>query len=296
MIPGPYVTVPEFTAYPTYLDLDDLRTGDTSPADQAAQLTDLLLIASAWADSYCEQPLRAHVYTQQQRTRPDRYGNLKLHADHSPIVSVTSLAYGYTPTALTTVSPLTDVWIEDGRQMVYPLSGAVGPWSGSLQFGAPVAGQELFISWVYLAAFASTVLTSATQAGDSSITVDDPIGIVAGGQYRIWDPGAEETVTVSPSYTPPVPAVPATATSISLAAPAQKAHTAGAGWSGMPPDIHQAVINYATALLMRPDNAREDAFPDTRYGSGTRQADSRQDGSGLVDEAERLLEPFRRVR
>lgn len=292
----PYVTPAEFQAYPTYLDLDDLRSGDTSPQDQVAELTNLLLISSAWADSFCEQPLRAHLVTQNQRARADRYGMLKLHADNNPIITVLSVSYGYTPTAMTTLSSLAGLWIEDGRQVVLPLGGNVGPWSGSLQFGAPATGQELFVSWQYLAGFASTTATGSSAAGASSITVADPIGIIPSGQYRIWEPGAEETVTVSSTYVPPTVTVPAAATAIPLAAPAVFAHSAGAGWSGLPADAHVAVINYATALLMRPDNAREDSFPDTRMASGTRQADSRQDGSGLVEEAERILDVYRRIR
>ncbi|NUQ98863.1 MAG: hypothetical protein HOY79_20660 [Streptomyces sp.] len=293
---APYVTAAEFQAYPTYLDLDDLRSGDVSPADQTAELNNLLLISSVWADSFCEQPLRAHLVTQNQRARPDRYGMLKLHADNSPIISVLSVSYGYTPTAMTTLSNLTGLWIEDGRQVVLPLSGNVGPWSGSLQFGIPMAGQDLFVSWQYLAGFASTTTSGTTAAGATSIGVADPIGIVAGRQYRIWEPGVEETVTVSPSYVPPVVTVPASATAVPLASPALFAHGADAGWSELPADAHVAIINYATALLMRPDNAHEDSFPDTRMASGTRQADSRQDGSGLIEEAERILDVYRRVR
>ena len=64
----------------------------------------------------------------------------------------------------------------------------------------------------------------------------------------------------------------------------------------MPSELRLAVINYAISQLMRPDTAAEDAYPDTHHASGTRQADSRQDGSGLVAESERILEKYRRIR
>ena len=74
------------------------------------------------------------------------------------------------------------------------------------------------------------------------------------------------------------------------------AHTAGSDLSGMPADMRLAVINYAVAQLLRPDTSSEDAYPDTRLSSGTRQADPRQDGSGLVVEAVRILTRYARVR
>lgn len=292
----PYVTTAAFGAHPTYLDLGDLRSGDSSATDQTGELNNLLVMASAWADNYCEQPLAAHQNTQQQRARCDRYGFLKLHPDHTPILSFTSLAYGYTPSAMTTLTDLSDLWIEDGRNIVIPLAGGTGAWSGSLQFGAPAAGSELFVRVTYLAGWVSTTLGAGAAAGATALQVADPTGILPGQTYRIWEPGSEETVTVSTTWTPPAVTTPPTPTSVPLAVATGNAHTAGMGLSGMPADVHLAVISYAVSQLMRPDTASEDSYPDTRFASGTRQTDSRKDGSGLVVEAERLLEPFRRVR
>jgi hypothetical protein len=64
----------------------------------------------------------------------------------------------------------------------------------------------------------------------------------------------------------------------------------------MPSDMRLAVTNYAVSALMRPDTSHEDSYPDTPLSSGTRQSDPRQDGSGLVKEAERILSRYQRVR
>jgi hypothetical protein len=290
----PYVSAAAFTAHPTYLDLDDVRSGSDSGADQTAELANLLLMASEWADNRVGQPLAAHTVAQNCRARVDRYGNLKIHPDNTPVLSVTSVAYGWTPTALTTVSA-SGAWVEDGRSIIVPAGGG-GPWSGSLQFGAPAVGGEMFVQVVYVAGWVATQLAADATAGASTVMVADPAGVTPGGSYRIWDPGVEETVTVSPDWVPPVaPAVPVEV-AVTLASPTRYAHAAGHDVSGMPADLRLAVTNYTVATLMRPDTAAEDAYPDTPLSSGTRQQDPRKDGSGLVAEAERILSRYRRVR
>lgn len=291
----PYVSAAYFRAHPTYLDLDDLRYGDPSATDQTAQLTDLLLMSSAWADGYCEQPLSAHQNAQNLRTRFSRDGTLKIHPDHTPVITVSSLAYGYTPTSLTTYTN-PSVWSEDERNLVIQIGGTSSPWSGSLQFGQPASGYPLYAQLTYTAGFVATTLTASSNAGVGSLLVTDPTGIQPGAVYRIWEPGAEESVTVAASFTPPAVTVPPVATSVPLATPTLFAHTAGQDFTNMEHDARLAIVNYTVAQLLRPDTAAEDSYPDTRMASGTRQTDSRKDGSGLIDEAERLLERFRRTR
>jgi len=281
------VTTAEFQAHPTYLDLDDLRSGVTDPAAQTDELSNVLLMASAWADGWCNQPLGAHEMVQRTRARCDRFGMVSLHADHNPVLALTGFAYGWTPTAMTSLGDLSGAWIEDARQIMVPLA-AGGPWSGSLQFGAPAAGGELFVTATYTAGWVSTALAEPVSSGAGSITVVDPAGILPGSVLRLWEPGVEECVTVAGTYTAG-PVVP-------LAVPLGSEHGAGAGLSGMPAEMRLAVINYAISQLMRPDTASEDAYPDTSLASGTRQTDPRRDGSGLVAEAQRLLAPYRRVR
>jgi hypothetical protein len=290
----PYVSAAAFRAHPTYLDLDDLRSGSALESDQTAELVNLLLMASDWADNRAGQNLGAHTVVQNMRARFDRYGNLCLHPDNTPVLAISSIAYGWSPTSLTTVtSPST--WVEDGRLVIAALGGG-GPWTGSLQFGSPVSGGEVFVQLTYTAGWVATQLTADADQGATSVTVADPTGILPGQTYRIWEPGSEEDLTVSTSWTPPSAGTPITPTAVPLADPTSYAHTAGHDFSGMPSDMRLAVTNYAVSALMRPDTAAEDAYPDTALSSGTRQNDPRRDGSGLVAEAERILSRYQRVR
>jgi hypothetical protein len=289
----PYVSADAFRAHPTYLDTDGLRVSSPDPAAQTAELNNILLKASGWADNQCNQPLGAHPKVQKFRQRLDRYGRLLVHADDNPVTAVTGLSWGYSPKVLSAVTDLSGVWVEDGRQIVVTLPGPSIPSSAGLQFGGAVG--EMYVQLSYTAGFVATLLSAASTAGATSLTVADPTGIVPGGQYRIWEPGVEEFVTVSPTWTPPAATVTPAATAVTLAAPTLYAHAAGHDVSGLPAEVRTAVIQYATALLMRPDTTTEDVFPNTQLASNTRRNDPRN-GSGLIAEAARTLSSYGRVR
>jgi hypothetical protein len=289
----PYVSAAAFRAEPTLLDLNGLRFGSANPAEQTAELTNILLRASAWADNQCNQPLGAHMWTQRCRARVDRAGNLRFHADHRPVISVTSIGYGMTPTALTTVDGA-GAWVESEANVVMPLGGANVAWSGSLQFGLPLSG-EVFVQAVMVAGYVATTLGADSLAATSTITVADPTGLMPGGQYRIWEPGVEETVTVSPAWIPPLVTIPAAATTVALATPTRFAHTAGSDLSGLPAEVRTAVSQYAAALLTHPETAGQDEFPNSTMGSDTRRNDPRN-GSGLIADAARTLSSYGAVR
>ncbi|MFD0393337.1 hypothetical protein ACFQ3Z_16015 [Streptomyces nogalater] len=280
MAATPYVTAEEFRAHPTYLDLDTLRSGIMDPDAQTAELTNVLLMASAWADTVCNQPLGAHRVDLSTQGRIDYDGHLVLFPSDRPVLSVAAVSYGSTlsrmtyqaaparpgrhePDDLHTRRPYRGPRPGLGRHHVHRRLGVHGPH----RHRGP---------------------------GDTFLTVGDATGILPGARYRLWSPGAEETVTVSPAWTPPAVTAALTAVTVPLAAPIVHAHTSGAGLSGMPADMRLAVINYTIAQLMRPDTAAEDSYPDTSLSPGTRQQDSRKDGSGLVAEAERILNSYAR--
>lgn len=292
----PYVSAAAFRAHPTYLDLDGLVSGNSDPAAQDAELTNLLLQASAWADNECDQPLGAHLYTQSTRVRTDRAGMLRIHADHGPVRAVAALSYGWSPTSMTAVaSPA--VWVEDSSNLVITLGGSSTAWTGSLQIGFGAGpGTETFVRVSVVAAYVATQLSAAATAGATSISVADPTGIEPGGSYRIWEPGREETITVSPLWQPPPASSMPVPVTVLLAAPTVFAHDTGHDVSGLPADARLAVVLYAISLLMRPDTAAEDEFPDSSTNSSTRGKDSRKTGQGMVDEARRILASYQRVR
>lgn len=303
MLTVPYVFVNAFRAHPTFMDTLNLRSGNFDPVAQDDELNEMLLKASMMADNFLEfgtaagspgrtaGTLAAHSVTEKARCRIRRDGTISYHPKHHPVQAVTAFSFGYTPQTLLAMTDLTGQWIEDDRQVVMPLAMA-GALSG-LQFGTPLVSSEIYTQWTYIAGYVSTQLSSTVAAGATSITVPDATGVVAGSQLRIWDPGHEEIVTVAQSYT--------SGLTLPLAIPLAATHTVTAGTGGqigvsaLPGDGHLAVILYACALLMRPDSEKESMFPGAKREPNSRKGGANEDGSGYVEEAERLLEPYRRV-
>lgn len=295
----PYVTVAEFRASPTWLDTDDLIPAG-APAQQDAELYNVLLRASSWADNWCGQRLSAHSAYEQTRARVDRWGRIILHPSNVPVRQVTGVAYGTDFQNLTELTDLTQTWIEDARGIVVSSVPWRGTFSGTLEFGSvPPSGGEVYVAFQYVAGYAVTTLASPATAAQSSIVVANATGIqpqstvlfgtLPGSTLRVWDPALEEAVTVGTSYT-------AGATTVPLSAPLINSHVTGTGVSELPPEVHQAVIELAVALLMRENVTDEEPFAGTPYGPTTRQSAAGGAAGGLVDHARELLEPYRRVR
>jgi hypothetical protein len=300
----PFVGVAEFRQAPTWLDTSDL-VENGSQSIQDAELYNTILRASRWAENFCDQPLRAHTTIENLRCRVNRYGQAFIHPTHNPVRLVTGLAYGSDPTLLTalTASQLSSaVWIEDARGLVISLLPIGATFLGSLQFGTvPTPGGEIFVTLQYIAGYANTYLTAMPgNAGANSLTVADPTGFmppatsifgtpVGASIARIWDPGFEEAVTVSSNYV-------AGSNPVSLAsATVNPQNLVGAQVSELPAEIRQAVIAYTVALLLREDASDEGPFPGSP-GPTARRSESGGAGGGLIEEAERLLMPYRRVR
>lgn len=291
MLTQPYVTVGSFKAYPTFLELANLRSGDSSPAHQDAQLSNMLLMASQWADDQIQMgsgdgSFAAHTRVENARLRLSRSGRISYHPNQNPVTALTALSMGPSPNTLTPLTDLSNLWIEDSCQIVGYPAGAAAPAMSALQFGPPTAAVELYTRWTYVTGYVSTLLAAPVAAGGTSFTVTNPAGIVAGTILRIWDPGAEEAVTVASSYVPGSTTVPITG----VLANAHNPATSGAtSVTNLPPTVLQAIVFYAIALLLRPDTTKEDEFPDARVSPSTRSADSRLNGSGLVAQATQLL-------
>lgn len=295
MITLPYVTTASFKAYPTFLDVMNLRSGDISASDQDGELFNILLKSSSWVDGYTEMgtpggTLTAHVRSENARLRVARDGRISYHPDHNPVTALNTLATGQSPNSLVPVTDLSNMWIEDNRQIVGYPGGQSSPGFAMLQFGNASTVAELFTTWNYTAGYANTLLAAAATQGATSIQVQDATGIVAGTVLRIWDPGSEEAITVAGSYT-------AGSTTLPLTAGLKNGHTnaVATGVSGLPSDAHLATILYAAALLQRPDSEDEDTFPATQAKPNARIGKN-TDGSGFVMEAQHLLEPYRRIR
>ena len=292
----PYVTPAMFSAYPTWLDLDDLLPGGAAQLQEDV-LADVLLTATDWAVGVCEDMrLDAHwVQGEQQRTRASSSGRLYIRPHDIPIRAVTALSYGWDPAALAALTlPDSSMWFEDGREMSFVPGGGLAFTGPAIQFGAsPRAGKQAYIQWSYVAGYPSTYLSASCAANAASVTVADPTGILPGDVLRIYDPGISEALTVSAAYAPATPTIPATATSIPLAANTVNAHDAGTGITEMPRKAMQAVIAYAVALLLREDVSAEE--PESPFGPAARTTGGARGGqaAGLVNDAYGWLAPYR---
>ena len=298
----PYVTPAQFVAYPTWLDLTNLVPNGLASL-QTDDLADVLLAASAWADSQCEgMRLSAHLVSGENLTTRMSGGRITLQPRDIPCVSVVSLLYGWDPSAQTSLSLPGGLWNEGGKLLSFRPGGTPPVFTGpAIQFGAPVSPHgQVFVTWSYVAGYVSTTLAAEADAGASSVTLTDPTGVMPGQSLRMYDTGedqsgASEALTVASTYVPQVPTVPPTPTSVPLGANTTYAHAAGTGITGMPRDMIQAVIAYAVGLLMRRDVADEE--PASEFGPAARRADDggRGAAAGLIDQAERWLDRYRPV-
>lgn len=296
----PYVTPAQFRTYPTWLDLDDLVPDGVDSVQENA-LTDVLLQATQWAINTVDvMPLHCHLDSRNLRARTSSVGRLVVKPAHIPVRQVVSFSYGWDPVSMVALQlPNASQWIEDGRSVSYLLTGAGMGFTGPpLQFGsAPAPWQETYVAWTYVAGFVNTVLAASATAGATSLTFEDPTGIVPGGLLRIWDDTAtSEAVTISPAWTAPAPTWPPTPASVPLASPIAFNHAAAVGASDMPRDILQAVIMYAVSLLLREDVASEEPFAGSPYGPVARKSESGGQAGGLISEAERMLAAYRPTR
>lgn len=295
MLTRPYLTVAEFQAAPTYLDLDDLIVGGTA-GQQTAELNNLLLRASAWCDNECNQPLGAHAQTKQTRAKADRAGRFWLHPDHNPVRQITAFSYGPDVATMTALTNLTGVFIEDGVQVMVPVDGAGGNsgWTGALQFGAPPPTVPVLVSYSYTAGYVATVLSGATIVGASALPLVDAVGIQPGDVLRLWEPSQEEAVTVAPSWVPV-----SGAASVPIVGTLTKSHASGAGLSGLPPELHQAIILVACAQLLGRGRAGAPQFTGATTQPTTSGTQSKRRMLDRVDvllaEAKDILKSYKRV-
>ena len=285
---GAYLTIAEYKNAPTAIDYNNLVVGGTS-AQQDAELASVIQRASSWIDIYVNQPLIAQNFQEQSRTRITQEGFLVISPDYNNVVALNSLAYGATPTAMTTVSDsaLQSCWFEKS-QIIYPMSQVGIGYSsqGPLSFGfPPTVRSRIYAAYNYCAGYCNGLISTAT-AGQSSFTMIDPIGLTAGTVVTIYDGQYTEQVVVSPSYV-------YGSSTVAITGTLKYAHASGVAVGNMPQAVKEAAILATTDFLkVRGDNSLTMAIT-TRASAGP--AAGSVFGSDL-ELAKQLLAPFRRMR
>lgn len=288
MFSTPYITIAEYKQAPTAIDIDNLVVYSSDPLVQDAELSNVIARASSYIDTYCNQVLAATTETEQQRTRLRPDGFLAIHPRYNPVVAVTSLSYGISPTQMVSVPDPSVGWVED-QQYIFPYTVANISYSsqGPLQFGMPaIPRAQVFCQYTYVNGYANTLLAANTNAGATSLTVKDATGITAGARLTIFDGAETETITVGSGYTfgsTTVPTVSAMA----------YAHSTNDAISALPPAVKQACILVTTSFLKaRGDNGLTMQVTSTVDLAGTGSGA----GADELSAAKELLLPFRRIR
>lgn len=298
----PYLTPAQFTAWPTWLDLDNLIPGGLADL-QLNELSEVLLTASVWADSCLDgMRLGAHYVTGETLTTRIVKGRVRLLPRDIPVCGVAALSLGWDPDNLSTVDLAQHKIRDDGHGRWLTISPAAlggGGWRDGLSCG----NRLIYGDWSYPAGFVTAALTEPCSAGDTSITVDDPTSIMPNLTLRAFDEGATQqgatdVLVVDASYVPQVPTIPPTVTEIPLAAGGRPSfdHAAGVGVTGFPRDALQAVVVYAVSLMMREDVSAEE--PQSGFGPAARTTDENRSGgasSGLVNDAMGWLQQYRNI-
>ena len=292
----PYITTQEYRLAPTGVDVSSLVRGDAAGTE--AMLARQVARASAWVDVICGQTLTARTDTQLGRYRCDREGNLQVFPRFSPVLAVTAFSYGTTPANMTSLSDLSQIWVEDTEFQVPMGSSAMFTSAGPLQFGPSIRpGGVVRALYSYVAGFSNTTLSSAASAGATSISVANALGILPGlTQLSITDGAQSEVVSVDPSYTLGSSTVP-------LASPLAFSHQQiGVSVTALPESVREATI-LLTSTLIQTRGAVAVIAPavggvSARYTqSGSTRARAQRvpadDNQSIADE---LLTPFKRVR
>jgi len=285
---NPYVTVAEYRNAPTALNIDMLVVGGNAAA-QDAELAQVILRASSYMNEYFNQNLVADEYTETQRIRFSNSGGyFALHPYNAPIVSLSSFYYGSNPNQLYALGDCSTAWFE-GQQIIIPGNqiGWYATSQGPLQFGGSMGQSNwTFTKYTYVAGYVNTTMITTTNAGATSLTVDDPTGIIAGQHYRIYDGARSERVTVSTNYTYGNPVV-------TFVNPMIFAHGAGAAFGNLPNALKQACILITSAFIkMRGDSSTTMAY--TTSPSGNVAGSTRYGGD--IQVALDMVNKFRRIR
>lgn len=222
-VPVPYLTVAELKRSPIYTQLHKL-VPNSSDADRDAELGRIILRISAMINSEVRQNLAATADTETGVAVVAGDGSIRVHTLNSPIVEVRSVSLGVDPKHMVDVSDLSGV--------------VIAPWQFTLPRMSFRPGQRLHARWSYVNGFPVTVLAEDVSAGDTTITVRDATGIVAGQTLLSIEDG-KWLEHVVPS---------AVDGNVLTVAPLLFQHQAGTGVSGLPDDIKNAVLTLVSRL------------------------------------------------
>lgn len=319
--PGaPYVSPAVLLNSPNGIDWSSIPSFGSNAAQQYTEALNLANRASAALDAYCQTSLRATINTEvlygpgSERCQLQADGTMRLILSRPPVVEVIS---GFLAprnafpigSSQTTIPP-------NMMGPEYPVMGIYGsntpgPVGESGQsiiiapgYGSVTAGRMgLRYSITYLNGYPHCSLTQAYASGVQNIHVDDITGMVgvntgsgAAGAFCTFysaDDSLQESNTVV-SVTPDTPGAISGPGTLHLASPTANAHASGEIFTSLPATVQQAAILMATSMaLTRGGTATIVQSFGGDAGGGAGGSDFSP--TGLADEAELLVHPYRRV-
>ncbi len=287
----PYITVAEFEAAPTGLDLSQLVAGG-SGASQTEAVAELIAGASSLVDQHCTGAawgsITATQNTENNRIRLDRKGVWHVNTKFFPVIAVSAFSVGATPGEMEAI-PLTseNCWIEERGFAVYDSGLPMTTIQGApLQLGPPTRpGDEALGQWTYVNGWPNTLLSGPVAAGASDISLVNLTGIFPGTQLTIWDAPDDEPIVVSSTWGGTNP--------VTLANPVLNAHASGVSVSALPRTVKLATILIASALVKRRGGGNYIVLGDGTKGTATTSVQGDlQNRRGDLADAYDWLEPF----
>lgn len=271
----PYLTVAELKRSPIYTQLQKLIPGG-SQADNDAELSQIIKRVSAMINGEVNQSLSATVDTEAGWCTLTDYGELRIHSRSTPIVEVISVSVGPDPYTMTAITDLTFALTDPWRITIPPqaLRGIAGPWG--------VRGRRLWAQWTYVNGYPVTQTTASSEAGDTTLTVQDATGIVAGTTILTIEDGKyQEAVTPS-----------AVVGNVLTVPPLGYAHAPAVGVNALPYDVQEAAL----ILISRLHNTWSLSMGAiTHDGTGARKNPSAPGiGTRFLCDPGVILEPYKR--
>lgn len=280
----PYLTVDEYKAAPTGVDLAGLVPG-ANQAQRDAALANLIARASGLINSVCSQNLAATLDTEVGRVKMNRRGEIFIQPHCWPIVEVVSVSVGTMPSNITAQN-LTELFIDHSSMTLYQTSLGLTTSVGPLQLGGISPSYEAFGQWVYVNGWPCTSLKATAILGATSIQVQDSTGVHVGTKLVIYDQDNTETVTVT--------AEPLGSQTVAVSALAHAHATVGVNVSSLPPAVKEAAIQMTSGLIKLKGNQ---ALVMRSISSTEPEPQAKaKAGEGDIRSAAWMLQPFKAVR
>jgi hypothetical protein len=304
---SPYINPQILTQAPTGISWNTIPFGTQVTAEQrAAEAYNICERATALADGYCNQTLRATLDTEFMQG-PDFYvtqqpatGNMRLILSRWPVLGINAVQVSPNlfPRSFTSL-PL-NFW-----QPEYP---SIDVFGSSAPSGSAQGGQAIIISgqagggWVlgrngylfqvqYVSGWPHCGLTAASNVGDSSLQVDDCSGWgitsltgTTSARGILYDNQQEAVVVTAATVT----AGPGTLT---LSAPLTYSHEQSVLLSALPQSIQWACVLMATSIAL----TRGATATTVHTVSPGSSAPGMKSPDQLMTEAELALHSYKRV-